>query len=543
LQQIFREQGARHVPATTKTPRLNKGLRGFLRRLAMGGRDESGAAAVFFAVSLILLAPLTLGMMDVYVASSQRGQLQDALDAATLFAARSSAGTTAAIDAVGDKALASNLVLPADVTLVSSNFTLNGETVTGYAEITPSAIAPGLWPHSTIQANATVVRALNNVEVALVLDNTGSMTGQKMIDLKSAASTLVDTLAVAAARPGGDPNPVKISLIPYTMTVNVGPTYQSAAWLTGVQPTSAYGSDIFATANTNRFTLFTQMGKTWGGCVEARPSPYDVTESPPTVSTPGSMYVAYFAPDEPGGSGSNTFNSQTFYNNYLADGTSSTTWNNSTGYVAQAVVAKYNTHTFIHTGTNGIGYQYGPNAGCEIQPLTRLTTNFSALKIAINAMTAGGDTDIKAGVMWGWHTLSPNAPFSDGVAYGTARHDKIMVLMTDGQNHNVAVPNSNGSVYSGDGYMWQNRIGMSTTSTLPQRITKLDQRLALACTNAKAAGIIVYTVVLVDTTVDQSTVRGCASSADKTFDVTSSSGLTAAFAAIAGSIDNLRISK
>ena len=155
-------------------------------------------------------------------------------------------------------------------------------------------------------------------------------------------------------------------------------------------------------------------------------------------------------------------------------------------------------------------------------------------------MTVGGDTDIKAGIMWGWHTLSPSAPFNDGVAYGTQYHDKIMVLMTDGQKHNVVVINNNASVYSGDGYIWQNRLGV-TSGSLSQRIAVLDTKLGQACANAKAAGIIMYVVVMVDTTVDQSTVQACASSSAQLYLVTDSSQLTGVFNNIAGAIQKLRI--
>ena len=187
---------------------------------ASGMADRRGAVAVFFALSLAVLAPLTLGVMDVYTASSQRNELQDALDAATLFAARSTGTTTAQVDTIGDKSLTSNLILPSGVTLVSSDFTLSGETVTGYAEVTPSAIAPGLWPHGNIKANASVVRAVDRLEIALVLDNTGSMAGVKLSTLKSAGKSLIDKLVAAAAR-STDPTPLKVALVPFSMTVRV----------------------------------------------------------------------------------------------------------------------------------------------------------------------------------------------------------------------------------------------------------------------------------------------------------------------------------
>jgi len=56
------------VRAKIERQRLSKRLNAVSRRLFRGARDDSGAAAVTFAVSLIVLAPLTLGMMDVYTA-------------------------------------------------------------------------------------------------------------------------------------------------------------------------------------------------------------------------------------------------------------------------------------------------------------------------------------------------------------------------------------------------------------------------------------------------------------------------------------------
>jgi Flp pilus assembly protein TadG len=496
----------------------------------------------------LLAAPLTLmaiGAVDYGRATMIKTGLQDALDAATLTVGRSTATDPAAIQSTGSSALAANLQTYPNTHLDTSSFVLSNNTVQASAQLTVTPIIANIFSGHDIEVTATsqVVRGISNLEVAMVLDNTGSMnqtlgsgTTTKIAALKTAADSMVDELSNASTH-SGIPGIIKMSLVPYTMTVNVGSTYANAAWLSPGLP-AAYGSDVFSVAGTNRLTLFSQLGVTWGGCVESRPAPYDVTEAPPTAATPGTLYVPYFAPDEPGSSAGSSWNGSTWNNNYLADGTTSTSWS-----VRQANVAKYNTHTFINSGTSPVGYQYGPNAGCSIQPLTRLTTDFPTIKTAINAMTVGGDTDIKAGLMWGWHTLSPNAPFADGVPYGTAHTDKIMVLMTDGQNHNVTTSNSDASIYSGIGYIWQNRIGLGTGSTLNQRITTLDQKLAAACANAKNAGIIMYIVVLVDPTVDQSTVEACASSNDKLYLVSDTSQLTGVFNSIAASIENLRISQ
>ena len=400
-------------------PRFEK-LAAWSRRFLTAARDDRGAAAVFFAAATIVLAPLTLGVMDIYLASAQRNQLQDALDAATLFAARSNAtaSTTPSLQTVGSNALSGNLQLPPGVTLVSSSFNLNGSTVTGYAETTPSALAPGLWAHTNIKANSTVIRSLDRLEVALVLDNTGSMAGTKIANLKTAANNLIDTLVAAAAQ-STDPVPLRMSLVPFSMTVRVQGTTQTTNYNTVTHAGTGFPTwiDPMATADvalgldtmalpSDRFALLKQMNKTpWEGCVVSRRQPYDVQDTPPNTLTPATMFVPFFWPDEPDSSAGYSG----YPNDYLNDqGSSSWTWSQREKNQLKYTVAS-------KTGTqSSTGYAYGPNGGCAMQPLIRLTANTASLKTAINAMVAVGDTNIPLGMMWGWHTLSPNAPFSDG---------------------------------------------------------------------------------------------------------------------------------
>ena len=540
-------QGFGDVSDRSKTTRVCSSL---FRRFASGAHNDTGATAVFFALAVVMIAPMTLGMMDVYQASYQRNQLQDAVDAATLFAARSTATTTAQVDVVGDKAFSANLRLPSGVTLVASDFAISGDSVTGYAEVTPIAIAPGLWPHNNIRANATVTRSVDKLEIALVLDNTGSMAGAKLTTLKSSANTLIDTLVAAAAR-STDPVPLRVSLVPFSMTVRVQGTtpttsyntvtHAGVGFPTWLDPQAkahvALGSafDAFS-AQTDRFTMLKQMNKTpWEGCVETRRQPYDIQETVPNAGTAATMFVPFFWPDEPDASAG--FSG--YPNDYLADGTASASWKtreqNPSKYT---VVAK--------TGTqSGTGYKYGPNAGCTLQPVIRLTANTASIKTAVNAMVAVGDTNIPQGMVWGWHTLSPNAPFADGSAYGTDKLRKIIILMTDGTN-TMGDPSSNAeqnkSYFSGLGYIWQNILGITSGSTAA-RATAMDNRLAALCTNVKAKDIVVYTVRVEVTSGPSPVLENCASTPDKYYDVQDVAQLGVAFNSIADSIDNLRLSR
>jgi hypothetical protein len=170
--------------------------------------------------------------------------------------------------------------------------------------------------------------------------------------------------------------------------------------------------------------------------------------------------------------------------------------------------------------------------------LTRLTTNTTAVKTAINSMTAASlNTNVPMGMMWGWHLLSPQGPFADGSAYNTPNVTKVLVLMTDGENFINTSSSVNGAHYSGIGYPHQNRVG---GTTLGQMTGALNSRLALLCTNAKNAGIVVYTI-RIEVAGSNSLLETCASSPDKAFDVTQASQLDGAFRSIARSIQKLRI--
>jgi hypothetical protein len=305
--------------------------------------------------------------------------------------------------------------------------------------------------------------------------------------------------------------------------------------VTGVMP-AAYGADIFTTANTNRFTMFSQLSKPWGGCVESRPAPYDVQDTAPAATLPATLFVPYFAPDEPDTPLSGQAGA--FYNNYLADGLSgSPTWQQRQGNVA-----KY--HGAVKSGSNGsTGYAYGPNAGCALAPVVRLTNNATTLNSELGQMVAIGDTNLAMGLQWGWLTLSPNAPFSDGVAYNTPNTTKIIVFLTDGYNQTTANSDADSSFYSGIGYIWQNRIGVTAGATQTQRNAALDARTTAICNNIKADGVIVYTVRIDVSGVSPSVLQNCASTPAQFYDVPNVPNLPAVFTAIAGQIGKLRLAQ
>ena len=544
--------------------RLAEGVTAFARRLR---RDERGAIAVQFAILALPLSVLVFGLVDISRTSLQRRQMQDALDAATLMAARSTAVTDADLDTIGDAAFLAEINgLNLGLTGASSTFKAGtNNRVVATASGTLKPIVANLWTNHdiTITANSEVVRSVNKLEVALVLDNTGSMndslgSGGKKIDaLIDASKSLVNTLAAAAQR-SSDPDSVKISVVPFSMTVNVGSTYQNASWITGTLP-SAYGSDIFASSQ-NRFTLLSNLGLSWRGCIESRPDPYDITDTAP--GSGATLFVPFFAPDEPDDNAAysggyyrdkRTVWYGTIENNWITgDRSSSTSW-----FTRQNGVSKYANNS---TNRNAViseaktGTAYGPNAGCGLTSLMRLTnvkTSAGATTVTdkLDDMVANGNTNVAMGLMWGWHTVSPNAPFADGKPYGTDKVSKIIVLLTDGDNTNNETSTPNDSVYSGYGYIWQKRLknaygnALDVGSTGDNRRDAIDSRQSKICANLRDKKILVYSIGVGVSSHSKSILQGCATTPDMYYDVTDASQLTTVFNAIAGSIQNLRISK
>jgi Flp pilus assembly protein TadG len=562
-----------------------------LKRFRM---DRRGGVAVTFALCFTPVAFLSLVMIDFSRASTARSALQETLDASTLIAARSSAITADDVDKIGDAAMKAQLPtnlgigsMTADTStrIANATFAPVGTTITGTATATYTPIVASLFIGGpmNIAAKSEVVRSVNKLEIALVLDTTGSMSGTKIANLITAADSFVDTMKTAAAK-SSEVDPVKISVVPFSTTVKVSApvslsgyaSYKATnlpTWLDGSSRATTWDKDVFTVGassdvRTDRFALLKSMGQSWGGCVEARQGIYDTTDDAPATTNAAlqgvleknlnlaqaqSMFTPFFWPDEPD-TYSGTSGWGTFKNNYLADNLSNTVLNamkailnTATGYLkAQGYVAKYSS-TSVKSGawSQGSGYgadlTYGPNAGCAMQQMKRLSTDFTSIKTTIDGLIASGETNIPIGLAWGWHTLSPNAPLADGVAYGTPKTTKIIVLMTDGANTMNDSGNLNDSWYHGYGYLWQNKLGTTATGSVT---AALDTRMKSLCTNIKAKNIVIYTVGVGVNSDSQTLLTNCATTPGQYYDVNSSgTNMNAAFSAIAGSIENLRISK
>ncbi len=176
--------------------------------------------AIWFAVMALPLAVLSFALIDINRASVEKRHLQDALDAATLLAARSTADTDNELQAIGEAALRAQLAGMSEATLRSSSFRLVGTKIESTAIATLAPYISNLWLQGDMQVGvqAEVARASTNLELALVLDITGSMSGTPLSDLKTAAKDLIDYVIQDVQTPYYS----KAAIVPYSVGVNLG---------------------------------------------------------------------------------------------------------------------------------------------------------------------------------------------------------------------------------------------------------------------------------------------------------------------------------
>ena len=575
-----------------------------LRVLRGLGRDRKGNFAMMAAILMVPVIGVAGLAIDYTNMLNLKGRVSESLDAAAFEAAKlyMKGESAATIQERAGQLFASDLGQASGQGTPDFKYLgVQGSGGTKVVQVTANVgykpiFMPFLWsalgdaqPTLAVGRQSEVSLSASTVEVALVLDNSGSMAGSKIAGLKTAAKQLVDNMFTAAATPGTGDTPVQMSIVPFAASVNVGPDNKSAGWM-DTNGVAKYHHENFdwstlpgATEKGDgswelngqkltRFWLYNKMNVAWGGCVEARPYPYNVNDAAADPSVPDTLFVPMFAPDEPDSS----LNGYGYYNSYLSDDVSTASaaplgprrakvrkagwggggwggggwgggWGGSGGQQTKPTDLQREQNMTKYSGRPS--YSGSPNESCTTKPILPMSTKESDIKAAIDSLQAGGNTDIPEGIAWGLHTLTPGAPFNDDRPFGQEGNIKALVVMTDGANTYSLMNNINQSTYAAYGYAAAGHVydGAPGAKSFTDA---MDTHLLQVCQTAKDKGVKVFTIAF-DVSNDDSGIKGmlenCASEDVTTggklyFDAKNNgSDLQNAFGQIGAKISKLRL--
>lgn len=356
-----------------QAPVFLKIMRERLRRFRRGAR---GNVSMFFALALIPLIGAVGSAIDYSRANSARTAMQAALDAAGLTLSKEAQSLTG--DQLRSKARAvflanfhNNDVRNIEVATAFSSPQSGSYQLQMSATGAVDTTFTGIWiPTIPISATAQIVWGMKKLELALALDNTGSMASSgKMAQLKIAAKDLLKTLQNAAKKA----DDVKVSIVPFATDVNVGTANVNASWIRWDEwendsrnygcSRSGYTSKWTCEANGGTWRL--NARSTWNGCVWDRDQDHDVKNTAPTTSVKATLYSAH------------------------------------------------------------------QESNCPVAMLP-LSNDWTALNTKIDSMQPVGNTNVTIGLQLAFQTLTPNAPFD--AAAPRSDLDKVIILLTDGDN-------------------------------------------------------------------------------------------------------------
>ena len=533
-------------------------------------RSTAGNFALVLGLGLPAIITAVAFAVDVSTMMQAKVNLQNALDAANLASSHLGDLDVTRHDAF-DRYFKVNVAGHSELGNAQATLTVDK----GVNSIKPKAVATAdvnlnfafLFGNSRrITVDASAVESNNQLEVVLVLDNTGSMAGARITALRTATKSLLDYLEAVKS----PTRKIRAALVPFVTAVNVNGDGFDPAWIDmeGKSSTNSLNFPAIDGKRPHHMALFKQLGLKggwnntgWKGCVEARPGTYNISDTQPDPSKPDTLFVPYFAPDDPAAAtkpSASYGNSATGYNNsYLDDTIDNSKLNRNilgidlggllSGTLSALLsadlktIAKYVASTNQIITETGSAITVGPNRACPT-PVVPLTDDFNKLRLAASQMTEwnGSGTNVSEGLSWGMRVLSPEPPYTDGAPWKTAGVTKIVMLLTDGENVVYGASNQpTKSDYTSYGYLAGGRFGSDNQTAAARNV---DGWTKTVCSQLKNQGVRIYTMVLqADTAANRSLYSACASDPSDYYAVSDPAKLPNVFQQIANKFSRLQL--
>ena len=498
-------------------------LRASFRRL---GGDRRGNVAMIWALAGVASLGIIGLSLDFSRANTSRAALQNAVDAAALAVGAKPGLTQSQRETLAATYLRENFTLDASLgTPVLSSVVANANDVVVNARIdVPTTLGSLFSQRLSPVASSRVVWGQTKLWVSLALDNTGSMAGSKLTALKTATHQLLTMLDNVEIQPGD----IEVSLIPFSKTVNVGTTNVNATWIDWTDWDAAPPNGTTVAAGS--WSDYGPQGKKkycpWTSSSNGYACQTTSTNGSTNYGSSTTVTGGLFCPSQDNGS-KNAGRASRYYNGCYT----------STKTVASCTSNCSYTHTWVpnaHDTWSGCimdrNQSYDVNMTSPVSTVTRfpaengascvptamigsLNHGWATLHAKTDDMTAAGNTNQTVGLAWAMMAQAESAPLSAPTLPDfTTRY---IILFSDGQNT-------------------QNRWSSSQSS--------VDARMTMACTNAKAAGFVVYSIY-VDTGGggNSSVMQACASDAGKYYALTTAGAIVTAFNQIGQEITKLRV--
>lgn len=448
-------------------------------------RDSSGQFAIMFSVCATVLVVGVAASIDLMGIQKQKAQLQSLTDAAVLAAAGTKSENQAELRKIAQATIDANNPSGENINIklsvVDDIITVAGGTVydtqlMGIMGMDKIDIAA--------QSSAPIPKDIP-INIALVLDRTGSMSGANMDSLKSASGKLIEMFSEFDGE-------VKAGVVPFSNYVNVGLANRDAKWMNVPTDSSVVGTESCYMTRDLVDSSQCQSTEYAGSCSNGDGGTYSCTKT--STSCPDSAYGPEYE----------TCNTPT----------TNVTWNGCAGS------RDNDRHKEPAYNAKAIPGVMNARCGEEILPLTN---DIDQVKNKINSLSASGKTYIPAGLIWGWRLLDPKAPFDD-LSNGQDKRKRALILMTDGANTlSLTQPTHEGSD--------------------PDKADELTTEL---CADIKKDGVEVFTVAYKLSSSLAKTkdiIRECASSDELFFDASNTAELEQAFEEIGRSLYEVRLSQ